>query len=479
MQANFSNFVLPNQTLPANYSIYHGWTSPITGCSTASFNAVYFVNGGSFPFNTTDSAPCKAWKAAATLCTTQPTAYYSNTDWTCPISGGFTDPVFGTFCSVSTNYFCSDSVGTCTVVASGMMSVHNCAGVEAKFYPSGGSGFQSLSALYLHQNALTSPPPASLGTLPSAPGLSVSLWDNALAGSVPASYASFKAISLAFNPLLVGPLPANVTLAMPSALPPSSGGPAAYLYGTSIGLDRPAHDILQDMRAALDPSGQVLTWGGLNPCLPYGTQSDASVAAGQGWNGVVCKDTYSPSTKAGEGGISSVWLTFPSANATAPLQGSVPLQLRELRTAASISLAGHQLSGSLPPCWGQNYSRTYFPPSPGFDQLAYLGLASNGLSGPLPAALGAGFPAGATLGLANNALGGTLPASLANLTVTLAGCYALFGPLPRNVTGAPTVGGATVGTFNGTGLGLNTSLAAALLAVQAGLDPNLNPVLIL
>ena len=74
VQANFSNFVLPNQTLPANYSIYHGWTSPITGCSTASFNAVYFVNGGSFPFNTTDSAPCKAWKAAATLCTTQPTA---------------------------------------------------------------------------------------------------------------------------------------------------------------------------------------------------------------------------------------------------------------------------------------------------------------------------------------------------------------------------------------------------------------------
>lgn len=60
---------------------------------------------------------CIAWKLAATVCTTQPTAYLSNTtvdgNWQCPFSGGFTNG-FGTFCALSsTQYSCSGCPSLC------------------------------------------------------------------------------------------------------------------------------------------------------------------------------------------------------------------------------------------------------------------------------------------------------------------------------------------------------------------------------
>ena len=34
-------------------------------------------------------------------------------NWQCPVSGGFTDPVFGTYCMVSNQYLCSTCPGAC------------------------------------------------------------------------------------------------------------------------------------------------------------------------------------------------------------------------------------------------------------------------------------------------------------------------------------------------------------------------------
>ena len=293
---------------------------------------------------------------------------------------------------------------------------------------------------------------------------------------MPASYAALASVALAFNPLLVGPLPPGLTLSLPSTTPAgqpaATSGPAAYLYGTSVGLDRPMRDILQAVRASLDPSNRTLTWGGINPCLPYATQQLGAPAAGQAWNGVACKDSYSAAAKAGEGGVAALWPVFFSGNATAALAGSVPLELRELRTAAAISLAGHSLAGPLPGCWGQNYSRTYYPSGPGFDQLTLLGLSSNALTGALPVALGAGLPAGAVITLANNALSGQLPATLANKSVTITGNSGLFGLVPSGVSVLPAAAAdGVVRTYYGTAIGLNDTLAHTLLAVKAGLDP--------
>jgi len=119
--------------------LYHGWSTPVPNCSTTSWNAMApTALGGFYPYNTGDSPACRAWKLAATVCTTQPTDYddfapltYAN--WTCPASGGFTDPVFGTFCaSPSVQYSCSSCPGACNAGTCSYqpLSLRNCSGLE-------------------------------------------------------------------------------------------------------------------------------------------------------------------------------------------------------------------------------------------------------------------------------------------------------------------------------------------------------------
>lgn len=197
-----------------------------------------------------------------------------------------------------------------------------------------------------------------------------------------------------------------------------------------------------------------------------------SIVSGQGWNGVVCREAY---TTQREGGIDSLWVSFPSSNATTPLIGSMPVQLRELRTASAIGIIGHFLTGTLPACWGQNYSRANYPSSAGFDRATTLALGGNALiSGALPAALGAGMPAGATIVL--NRMGpklvSPLPATLAGKTVVVAGSQGIYGSVPTGVAvAAGTSFDGSVRTFNGTAIGMASDLVSTLLAIQAGLDP--------
>jgi hypothetical protein len=116
------------------YRLYHGWTSPIAGCITAGFNSTTATAlGGMYPYNVGDSDACRAWKLAATVCTTEPTMYGDQTNWTCPASGGFTDPMFGTYCVTGMQYSCSTCPGACNagpMCVNRPLSLRDCSGAE-------------------------------------------------------------------------------------------------------------------------------------------------------------------------------------------------------------------------------------------------------------------------------------------------------------------------------------------------------------
>lgn len=120
----------------------------------------------------------------------------------------------------------------------------------------------------------------------------------------------------------------------------------------------------------------MLPWGGINPCLEWNTattyyQLKSAPNLGQGWNGVLCKDTFTTAaaSASAEGGVLQLALAFFSSNSTMPLAGTLPLELMELRTATTINLANHALTGTIPACWGTPYTRYNYPSRAGFDQV--------------------------------------------------------------------------------------------------------------
>lgn len=160
-----------------------------------------------------------------------------------------------------------------------------------------------------------------------------------LAGTVPATYASFGAgISIAFCPNIFGPLPWNQILFAETAFYLGAWR-NPYVYGTSIGLDRPMASILNDVKAALNPNGTALagwTLGTtLQPCAGYNAvtpgRPTSSIFPG-GFPGITCGDGYTAPalSRVLWGGISQIVLTGFS------LGGSLPVQLRELRTANNM-----------------------------------------------------------------------------------------------------------------------------------------------
>ena len=256
-------------------------------------------------------------------------------------------------------------------------------------------GFDACVLLDVGQNALTGTLPVTVGSISTALGLGIH--DNAFSGTLPTSYTSLSWVSVAYNPALVGALPTGFnasklfswsdnsrgfySMAFASNSQGYGFGPSGnnagygtgYLYGTSIGLDRPLVQILLDIKAALDPNGAVLSsWNSshLQPCRPWsydGTnagQNAASPAAGKSWRYIslnnaneYCQDmqypgflvSTSPSTTvtntARVGGIAGLWLSGLGLN------GTLPAQLQELRTASQISLAKNSISGSIPSTW--------------------------------------------------------------------------------------------------------------------------------
>jgi hypothetical protein len=114
------------------YLLYQGWSTPVPNCNTTGYNAVQStVDGGTYPYNLGDSNSCRAWKLAATICTTQPQCYSDCNNFYCPYSGGFTDPLFGSFCAVGSQFSCSGCPGACNAACRyGPLSLRNCWGSE-------------------------------------------------------------------------------------------------------------------------------------------------------------------------------------------------------------------------------------------------------------------------------------------------------------------------------------------------------------
>lgn len=118
--------------------LYHGWTSPVRNCLTNSYDTTAVTaDGGVYPYNAGDSAACRAWKLAATICNSEPEQYEGDANYFCASSGGFTDPTFGTFCAVSQQYACSDCPGACNAgtCSKGPISLRNCDGNEVPSPP--------------------------------------------------------------------------------------------------------------------------------------------------------------------------------------------------------------------------------------------------------------------------------------------------------------------------------------------------------
>lgn len=81
--------------------------------------------------------------------------------------------------------------------------------------------------------------------------------------------------------------------------------------------------------------------------------------------------------------------------------------MRDLFTATTINLYLTRLQGSIPYCWGQNYTTTYFGTTRGFTRLTQLYLWANNLTGPLPPAMNPTTFPSLTFSVCGNNLQGT------------------------------------------------------------------------
>ena len=438
-----------------------------------------------------------------------------------------------------------------------------------------------MAALDLGQNALNGTLSATLAQLTNASIIGLAVYDNMFSGTIPAAYSAFSWIAVAYNAALVGAVPDGMVNSTMNKLESWStygtsgfysytwGATAAtsstvsnyyyvqaltfstgYLFGTSIGLDRPLAAILLDLKAALDPGGTVLTsWNSttMQPCPPWVAYSSnpGQQASSPGY-GRWLPGLFKPSSLGAATGttycqdygnkpvaphvISStstlVTLNNPMGAATTityttdlpqntaltagtaalslaglSLAGTVPLQLRELRTATVVLLTRNSLSGSLPSGWGQAVTWTYFPTTRGFDTCVLLDVGQNALTGTLPSALGS-FGGKLGLGIHDNAFSGTVPTAYTALSwVSLAYNPALVGALPTGFTSSklfawsgnqngfysmayayansdvygcgPSLNNPGYGTgyLYGTSIGLDRPLVQILLAIKAAVDP--------
>lgn len=127
------------------------------------------------------------------------------------------------------------------------------------------------------------------------------------------------------------------------------------------------------MRLQLDPNlGALANWNlsaSLQPCQSYGGPAGRLASAGA-WTGITCSDLASATVA-----------TPPTFTLRLPgnaLNGTVPWNLQELRTATTIDLSNNRLNGTLPAQWlsltpiAWNVSG---PATLGFDRIASFNLA--------------------------------------------------------------------------------------------------------
>lgn len=369
---------------------------------------------------------------------------------------------------------------------------------------------------YLFQNNLTGSLPASLPNLPNARGLYLSLCDNLLSGTIPATWrsTSFTLVTLSWRacycPHLLSPVnapplphlllqahpPSGDGLTPPALHPPTHSNRNPLLVGTiptglapwnahcsgstlgsSLGLDKPLPYLLGlTIRPQLDPtSAALLSWNpgaSLQPCPPYSGQPQGRPGYGGSYAGISCTDTTTGMTF-------TMNLYGGNKPASGLLTGSIPTELRELRTMTYVELSYNQLGGTLPQSWGQNVTWANFPtPTPGFDQCTQWVFYVNSLSGPLPPLMG-NMPraASAYFRIIDNNFTGTVPAgySAFGSGVSIAYNPNLFGPLPWNVVVYPESVYYNYAWRSpylyGTSIGMDRPMALVLADIKAAANP--------
>ena len=269
-------------------------------------------------------------------------------------------------------------------------------------YGNNSKGFPALTFLDVGRNWLTGTLPPELANI-STQYLQVSAFDNNITGTIPSVYYTSGAscltwLAVAYNPSLFG--------AWPSGLQPmgyagsswtgSTSYTTSFTYtssdltagnmptagtgcftATSLGLSQPAWALLQQVAAALDPSGALLpSWRvGIQPCAPYTSpaQSSRSPVFGRSWVGV---STWCPdgawtgtwqrcvtSSASATGGVFSIPLSNLGLNGTLPavlslvkptiidvsrnvLTGTLPPELANISTSLQLSVFDNNLTGA-------------------------------------------------------------------------------------------------------------------------------------
>lgn len=125
----------PGPPIPPPMPLYHNWPCPVPGCNASGYDSLEpTATGGQYPFLAGDSLACKAWKLAATICTSPPNPYphAQSGNFRCASSGGFSDPVFGVFCAVSNQIACTDCEAACNSGTCGFtpLSLRDCSGPD-------------------------------------------------------------------------------------------------------------------------------------------------------------------------------------------------------------------------------------------------------------------------------------------------------------------------------------------------------------
>ena len=220
-------------TTPSNFNLtlYHGWPSPVPGCSTFGASAQTYVGSlgvpgamsSNFAYVYADSANCVAWKLAASICPTPPIAigspgyiaggYNSSaySVWTCPATAPVTDTL-GKYCSNPTGFqlVCSDANAGYTTNG---VTTTSC--TQAYTYTSPTGPF-ARNCYGVMQNIVGSTAP-TLQTLPGSTGNVVSSGEAVFFTS---TYPTSARAATSCN-----------NLACPAAPPIGNGGPSIPLPG--------------------------------------------------------------------------------------------------------------------------------------------------------------------------------------------------------------------------------------------------------
>lgn len=126
-------------------------------------------------------------------------------------------------------------------------------------------GFDNATSILLQQNSINGTIPASLGLITNGrASVVLRLTDNQITGTVPVSLASFGSVGLAYNPMLFGPLPWNVSV-FAETMTVLGVSASRYVYATGCGIFLTWEHVPGATPCCVLPASSALTEGIARP----------------------------------------------------------------------------------------------------------------------------------------------------------------------------------------------------------------------